>query len=66
MLERPVPEFENEVARLKLIAHLLSEALRIADAGHRHIIGAKIADSAACVEHELSDALDRLEKRSHG
>ena len=36
-----MPELENDAARLKSLAYLLSEALRIADDGHRPIVGVK-------------------------
>lgn len=61
--EATMPQLENDAARLKSIAYLLGEALRISDEGRSPIVGAKIADCMDCVGRELADITDQMDRR---
>ncbi len=61
-----MPQLENDAARLKSVAYLLTEALRISDEGQRPVVGAKIADCIDCVHRELADVSAQLERRRLG
>lgn len=50
-----MPQMENDAARLRSLSYLLNEALRIADEGHRFLIGVRISECIDQVERELSD-----------
>ena len=58
-----MPQLENDIARLKSLSYLLSEALRIAGEGARQTIVAKIEECVAHVGHELEAASDELRRR---
>lgn len=61
-----MPQLENEAARLKSIAYLLGEALRISDDGRSPVVGAKIADCMDCVNRELADVTEQMIQRDLG
>lgn len=57
-----MPKLENEVARLKTVAYLLREALRVADEGRLPVVGAKIAECIDRVGRELADITEQMNR----
>lgn len=61
-----MPQLKNEAARLKTLAYLLREALRVADEGRSPVVGAKIADCMDCVDRELANVTEQMIQQNMG